>query len=108
MKKILVVQSRVTEDRIERERENYRRAIGGKADADFLSAVDSSLAWTTPDALLEGYDGVIFGGSSDFDFHGGRPAEDPMRLMSTIILSRAKNLVHYTIAQAIPVLGICF
>ena len=108
MKKILVVQSRVTEDRIERERENYRRAIGGKADADFLSAVDSSLAWTTPDALLEGYDGVIFGGSSDFDFHGGRPAEDPMRLMSTIILSRAKNLVNYTVTQAIPVLGICF
>ncbi|MCE9541656.1 type 1 glutamine amidotransferase [Candidatus Kaiserbacteria bacterium] len=108
MKKILVVQSRITEARIERERENYRRSIGNRAGVDFLSAVDSKLAWETPESLLENFDGIIFGGSSDFDFHGGRPLEDPMRLMSTIILSRAKALVSCAEEHRIPVLGICF
>jgi len=108
MKKILVVQSRVTELRIERERENYRRTIGGVAQVEFVSALDESLAWTTPDTLLDGYDGVIFGGSSDFDFHGGRPDGDPVRLMSMMILSRAKNIVSYAMAHDIPTLGVCF
>ena len=108
MKKILVVQSRTSEARIERERENYRRVIAEKAEATFLSSVDEKLAWTTPEEILQGFDGVIFGGSSDFDFHGGRPDDDPVRLMSLIILSRAKNLVTYALQQKIPLLGICY
>lgn len=91
--KILLVQSRITEKRVERERENFRRAIQGTADLSFISSVDESLARTRPEELLAGYDGVIFGGSSDFDFHGGRPDDDPVRLMSMLILSRARNIV---------------
>jgi GMP synthase-like glutamine amidotransferase len=108
MQKILLVQSRITETRVERERDNFRRAIDGAAKLGCISSVDESLAWTTPAQLLEGYDGVIFGGSSDFDFHGGRPAGDPVRLMSMMILSRARNIVSHTLAQNIPTLGVCF
>lgn len=108
MTNILLVQSRVTEVRVERERENFRRSIGDKATLHFLSAVDEKLAWTAPEEFLKGYDGVIFGGSSDFDFHGGRPDGDPVRLMSMMILSRAKNIVSYALAQNIPTLGVCF
>lgn len=98
----------MTENRIERERDNYRRSIGNSAEVDFLSAVDEKLAWATPKELLRDCNGVIFGGSSDFDFHGGRPDGDPVRLMSMIILSRAKNIVLYAMETDLPILGVCF
>jgi GMP synthase-like glutamine amidotransferase len=108
MTRILVVQSRITEARIERERGNYRRAVGKKAKLDFLSSVDEKLAWRSPESMLRGYDGVIFGGSSDFDFHGGRPSADPVRLMSLIIMARAKNVLMHAVEKRIPILGVCF
>lgn len=108
MKKILAVQSRTQSECIVREQENFTRAVGASAETTFLSALDEQLTWTTPDELLKGYDGVIFGGSSDFDFHGGRDEKDPARLMSLIILSRAKNLVSYALTEKIPLLGICY
>ena len=108
MKKILVVQSRVSEKAVERERENFRRAIGDLAAIEFLSALDERLAWTYPNEFLKGCSGVIFGGSAEFDFHGGRIEKDPARLMSFIILSRSKNLISFALAEKIPFLGICY
>ena len=108
MKKVLVVQSRTTPEMIEREQKNFRRAIGALADITFLSALDERLAWSTPDEFLEDIDGVIFGGSSDFDFNGGRAEKGPARIMSIIILSRTKSFVSYTLAEKIPLLGICY
>ncbi len=108
MQKILLVQSMITEDRIERQRANFTRAIDGTAELDFISAVDEKLSWTTPEQLLKGYDGVIFGGSYDFDFHGGRHESDPARIMSTIILGRSRNIVRYASEVGLPILGVCF
>ena len=108
MKKILVVQSRIDESRIVGEQTNFRSALGDTANISFLSALDERLAWSTPDEFLKDVDGVIFGGSSDFDFHGARPAKDPARLMSLILLSRTRNIISYTLAQRLPLLGVCF
>lgn len=108
MHRVLVLQSRITEENVERERANFTRAAAGKADLTFVSTVDEKLAWTSPTELLKGYDAAIFGGSSDFDFHGGRPDKDPIRLMSTIILGRARNIVSYALEKDIPILGVCF
>jgi len=108
MTKILVVQSRSSPDWVEREQKNFLRAIGDNAETEFLSALDERLAWSTPLEFLQGRDGVIFGGSSDFDFHGGRDKKDPARLMSLIILSRARNIVTHAIGEHLPVLGVCF
>lgn len=108
MKKILLVQSRQTPETIQRERDNFRRAVGGRVELEFLSALDERLAWTMPDEVLYGYDGAIFGGSSDFDLHGGRSEKDPARIMAAIILSRTRLFVTYAFAQNMPVLGICF
>ena len=107
-KKILVVQSRTDPERIEREQERFRVAVGAAAQVDFLSAVDEKLAWTTPAGFLKGYDGLIFGGSSEFDFDGGRPERDPARIISAIILSRATNLVSYALTHDIPLFAICY
>jgi GMP synthase-like glutamine amidotransferase len=108
VKKILVVQSRTDPERIEREQKRFRIAVGSAAHVDFLSAVDEKLAWTTPADFLKGYDGVMFGGSSEFDFDGGRPERDPARIISAVILSRAKNLISYALAEDIPLLAICY
>jgi len=108
MKRILLVQSRAQLQRVEKERENFTRALKGVADLDYLSAIDERLAWTYPDELLRNYDGVIFGGSSDFDFHGGRDERDPARLVSFIILSRVRNIISYVLSEKVPLLGVCF
>ena len=108
MPRILVVQSRSSKDRVEREQANYRTTIGDVAAVEFLSALDERLAWESPDEFLDNRDGVIFGGSSDFDFHGGRDEKDPARIMALLILSRAKNIVNHALRQHIPVLGVCF
>lgn len=108
MKKILVVQSRTKPERILREQMNFRLAVASAAHVDFLSSTDEKLAWTTPDELHKGYDGVIFGGSSDFDFDGGRVESDPARLMAYVILSRVKNMISHALAEGLPLLGICY
>ena len=108
MMKIVVVQSRSSEKAIEREQANFRRVIGKSVDVEFLSALDERLAWTYPDKFLSGCSGVIFGGSADYDLHGGRTDSDPFRVMATMILSRTRLIVSYALAQHIPVLGICF
>lgn len=108
MKKILLVQSRAQFERAQKERENFTRALEGVADLDCLSAIDERLAWMYPDDLLRNYDGVIFGGSSDFDFHGGREERDPARLVSFIILSRVRNIISYVLSEKFPLLGVCF
>ncbi|MDZ4227014.1 MAG: type 1 glutamine amidotransferase [Patescibacteria group bacterium] len=108
MKRILVVQSRTIPERAERERANYTRTIGDAAQLDFLSALDEKLSWTSPEELLARYDGVIFGGSADFYFDGGREEKDPARLVSFIILSRVRNMISYAMVSGFPILGVCF
>lgn len=108
MKKILLIQSRTSPARIEQERINFTRAVGNHASLEFLSALDPKFARKTPDQILEEYDGVMFGGSSDFDFNGGREERDPGRVISFIILSRVRSTVAYALASDFPMLGICF
>ncbi len=108
MKRIVVVQSRTNEGDITRERANFERSVGTLAEIDFLSALDERLAWSSSDEFLANHAGVIFGGSADFDFDGGRPQKDPMRIMSIMLLTRTRNLVAYALQQKIPLLGICY
>ncbi len=108
MKKLLVIQSRTTPQRIENEQKNFIRSVGGLADIVFVSSLDEQVSWTKPEKFLADFDGVIFGGSSDFDFHGGRAENDPVRLMSLLILSRTKDLVSYLLAEEMPLLGVCY
>ena len=103
-----MVQSRITPERVERERGNFARALDGAAELGFLSALDERFEWETPQEFLAGYDGVIFGGSSDFDFHGGRPESDPVRATSMQILDRTRPLVAHAFDIGLPVLGVCF
>ena len=107
-KKILLVQSRSRTEMIAAEQEGYRAALRGIAKLECLSALDEKLSWNDPHSFVKAYDGIIFGGSSDYDFDGGRMAKDPFRLLAMIILSRTRNLISFALAEKIPVLGVCF
>ena len=108
MKRIFVIQSRTSPASIENEQKNYRRCMDGLAEIEFLSALDEMFSRVTVEEILDGVDGIIFGGSSDFDFHGGRSEDDPARIMSLMLLSRMKNLVTYSLAARVPMLGVCY
>jgi len=108
MARILLVQSRITPARIARERDNFRRVLGTEATLEALSALDTEFEWNKPDISLRAYDGVIFGGSADFDFHGGRLERDPARVGATEILERTKHFIRYALEKKIPLLGVCF
>jgi len=108
MAKLLLIQSRTKPGSIKREFNNFTRALGGLSKLDALSALDERLAWTYPDEILKDYDGVMFGGSSDFDLHGGRDEKDPARIMAAIILSRVRMIVRYALAEEKPLFGVCF
>lgn len=108
MKKILIIQSRLREDILAAEQAEYVRSVAGKAETHFAVSLDESLPWHDPAALLAGFDGVIFGGSGDFDFDGGRSLDDPARLTSQAITARVRPLVTYAILHDFPLLGICY
>lgn len=108
MARILLIQSRTQPEALEKERTNFKRSVGDAAGLEYLSALDERLAWTYPDEFLKYYDGVMFGGSSDFDLHGGRNEKDPARIMALIILSRVRMIVQYALAEEKPVFGVCF
>ncbi len=90
------------------EQGEYRRAIGGGAVVEFISSLDELLVWDNPGKMLESYNGVIFGGSGEFDFDGGRSQDDAARITSQAIVARVKKLVLWTIEHDFPLLGICY
>lgn len=105
---ILVIQFRCNPQSIEGERAAMVRGAGVYADVDFKSALDSSIDWQYPEAVMNQYQGVILGGSGDFDFDGGRSETDPARRISYEILGRLRPLFTYLLEHDIPTLGICF
>ncbi|MDQ5955492.1 MAG: hypothetical protein QG621_495 [Patescibacteria group bacterium] len=90
------------------EQEEYKRATKGEVELRFVSTLDESQPWQEPQKMLEGVDGVILGGSGEFDFDGGRTNDDPARTTSQEILARVKPLVLYMIERDFPLLGICY
>ena len=108
MKKILLIQARLEQAAAEAELQSYQKALGDSTHLEALSVLDEQLAWTTPDEILDKYDGVIFGGSGDFDISGGRIKSDPARLIGMIIFTRLPLFIAYILEKDMPALAICF
>src|SRR5258708_2661084 len=96
MKKILVIQSRHRPEMIEAERGEYTRAANGAAELVFISALDEFLSWNEPAKMLRGFDGVMFGGSGEFDLHSESEPEIRMTPARAILL-RLKPFIAYLI-----------
>jgi GMP synthase-like glutamine amidotransferase len=108
MKKILGIQFRINKEAIAREQVSLRRELGLDVSLECLDALDATTTWDNPEALLQGFSGVVLGGSGDLDFDGNRPADDEMRLLSQVVLKRLTPLFQYIFAHDIPTLGICY
>ncbi len=73
----------------------------------FLNAFDMECGWDArPEKVLNGFDGVILGGSSEFYFGGNVTPEK--ELLHGSMLDRMKSLIEYLLEQDFPTLGICF
>jgi GMP synthase (glutamine-hydrolysing) len=106
--KILTIQFRLGETALEQEQAALQREVGIYVDVDFVSALSKSIAWDAPVSLMQGYHGVILGGSGDFDFDGGRPDTDPAKQQSFAFVEQFRPLFEYLFLHDIPTLGICF
>jgi GMP synthase (glutamine-hydrolysing) len=108
MKNLLVIQSRMRPEMIEAERAEYCRAVGDETILHYASTLDTTLDWQMPQTLLANMDGVILGGSGEFDLDGGRGADDPARVAAHKAKENAETLAAYIIERDIPFLGVCF
>ncbi|MCA9357442.1 type 1 glutamine amidotransferase [Candidatus Nomurabacteria bacterium] len=106
--KILAIQFRINKLMIATERASIEREAGVYTDITFIDVLDDGNDWGNPEKMMLGYDGVILGGSGDFDFDGNRPADDESRIMTYSILNKLRLLFQYIFDNDIPTLGICY
>lgn len=106
--RILGIQFRRNPDSRRQEQASIRRELGDDVQVAFVDATDAELDWKHPEQLLDGYDGVILGGSGEFDFDGGRDEDDPARAISYEMLDRLTPLFSYVYERDMPLLGICY
>lgn len=105
---ILVVQFRRAPSVVHFEQELYARCATGLAQLHFTDAFSDAEPWNEPEKITAGKDAVIFGGSGDLFFDGGRPTGDDARLSTAAVVARLESLVEYVFVHHIPLLGICF
>jgi len=106
--RILVIQFRKNERAAELEAASIKKQCAGAAEIECVSALDTQIDWGSPTQILNDYHGVIFGGSGDFDFDGGRESTDEAVVMSYQFLEQLRPLLVHLFSHDIPTLGICF
>lgn len=106
--RILVIQFRLRDKTLALEQQSIIREIGPDVTLELISALDLTKLWNEPPVLLHGYSGVIFGGSGDFDFDGGRSKQDQAKSMSYELLEQLRPLLDFIFKHDIPTLGICY
>lgn len=90
------------------EQESISRELGPDIQLLCISALDENISWQLPAEVLAGIAGVIFGGSGDFDFDGGRPRDDRARTTSYVFLEKLRPLLDYIFLHDVPTFGICY
>ena len=107
---ILLIQFRSKQVTADLEQTSIARELGDGVLVSAISALDQHTAWTVPDKMLAHVSGVIFGGSGDYDFDGGRSDDDDddARLTSYALLEKLRPLLDYIFDNDIPTLGICY
>ncbi len=105
---IVVIQFRRNPFYKQHEAECITRAVQEYANVSFIDTLDVMHTWDNPLLLLGTHNGIILGGSGDFDFDGGRVAGDPNRQMSYVLLERLRTLFDHIFTHDIPTFGICY
>jgi GMP synthase-like glutamine amidotransferase len=100
---ILLVQFRQTPQADRLERQSIEREV-----FDFVDVV--TVCGVTGDvfSMVQTADGVILGGSGDYDFDGARASDDPVRKETEALCRSLAPTLDYLFAIDKPLLGICF
>lgn len=106
--KILGIQFRKKQESILQERECIKREVGEYVDIEFTNALDNDVTWDSPEVIMNEFNGVILGGSGDFDFNGGRAEDDPDRAISYQLLDKLHPTFTYIFDNDVPTFGICY
>ncbi len=105
--RILLIQFRLSEAAAKLEKASIGRELGSEVEVSTISALDLADTYQS-NMLVDQFDGVIFGGSGDFDFDGDRAADDMVRYRSAQFVDDLSPLLTYLRDYSIPTLGICF
>jgi GMP synthase-like glutamine amidotransferase len=100
---VLLIQFRSTPRTDQFEYDSIARALGSEVEVRRVSGLQSDLL-----PLVKRSNGVVIGGSGDFDFDGARANDDPIRIATHRILEQLKPSLHYLRTVDKPTFGICF
>ncbi len=105
---LLLIQFRKNVKAAELEATSVERECCGVAEVVCMSALDCKIPWHHPEKVLASHQGIIFGGSGDFDFDGGRHRADEAVITSYAFLEQLRPLLSYIFLHDVRTLGICF
>lgn len=106
MTTLLLIQFRTDNSR-EHEIECFQKIAQDDGNIIFRSIDSTNLSqpWNNPEKLLKGVDGIILGGSGEFNFTGHDTKEKDKKFAE--ILERIDPLMRYITINDFPTLGIC-
>lgn len=100
---ILLVQFRQLPQAGRLEYASIVREVGDVADVVTISGVADDIL-----SAVRLVDGVILGGSGDYDFDGARPVDDPVRDQTEAVRRGMVPALDYLFGKNVPTFGICF
>lgn len=104
IKNILLVQFRTKKLELSNEKQCILRYLG-QSKLKAINAFNQEAEFIQPEKMLKGIDGVILGGSAEFNFAAGNPGREKM---FWAMVGRMKSFLKYLLQNDVPTLGICF
>jgi GMP synthase (glutamine-hydrolysing) len=109
MKRIILIQFRTNNDTLKEEKLAFEKALTSiNVELVTKNAFLDNLDWSNFLSIIEGAEGVILGGSGEFDFDGGRNESDEKRLMSHKITEKMLPFLKFLEEKDFPTLAVCF
>ena len=109
MKKILVIQFRTNTQTLMDEQTAFLKSLETMGiKIVFKNAFLDNFDWEKPKEILGDAQGVILGGSGEFDFDGGRDLQDEKKIASHSLVKSMQTFLKYLESFEFPTLAICF
>ena len=105
MKKILILQFRTNEKTLAEERAAFEKSYTDMpVELVFKNAFLDTLDWKNAEKILENFDGLILGGSGEYDFDGGRNKDDEKQIASHTLVDSMSLFLQYVNEKNFPTL----
>ncbi len=109
MVRILIIQFRTNTNTLVDEQSSFLRIFDAlDVEVIFKNAFLDNISWEDPEEVLIDIQGVILGGSGEFDFDGDRNLSDVKRTASHALVKTMSPFLRYLEKSDFPTLAICF